>query len=160
MAEEMQQQQDMYEGKVKATIKEATADQVGCRASKHIWGEVGCIRYCASKQLSPVNGESIGWARERLTSIDHASRKLSHVVMDNNIGWRHYEARWEVVDEEEVGGCRIEWSFRMEPNEEWGEKPLGPLVASTLEKIARAINEVFHARDDGGQGRSAVDERQ
>ncbi|KAF3788875.1 hypothetical protein EJ110_NYTH15392 [Nymphaea thermarum] len=136
MAEEMQQQQqqqDMYEGKVKATIKEATADQVWpfladfcgiqrwmpsveARLDGGIAGEVGCIRYCASKKLSPVNGESIGWATEMLTSIDHAGRKLSYVVVDNNIGWRHYEARWEVVDEEEVGGCRIEWSFRMEPD--------------------------------------------
>ncbi|XP_031488647.1 lachrymatory-factor synthase-like [Nymphaea colorata] len=177
MAEEMQQQQDMYEGKVKATIKEATADQVWPLLADfcgiHRWmpsvetrldvgvaGEIGCVRHCATKDLSPVNGESVGWARERLTSIDHASRKLSYVVVDNNIGWRHYKAEWEVVDEEDAGGCRVEWSFRMEPDEEWGEKPLGPLVASALETIARAINEEFLARDDGGQGRYAVDERQ
>ncbi|KAF3788876.1 hypothetical protein EJ110_NYTH15393 [Nymphaea thermarum] len=99
-AEEMQQQQDMYEGKMKATIKEATADQVwpliadfcgihrwmpsvDARLDGGVAGVVGCIRYSTLKNLSPVNGESIGWERERLTSIDHASRKLSYVVVDN-----------------------------------------------------------------------------
>ncbi|CAN6441152.1 unnamed protein product [Victoria cruziana] len=162
MGEEGQQQQLVrWEGKLSATVAKATADQVWplvadfcsldrwfpsvhiCRLDGGIAGEPGCVRYTAGKGVESVEGEGYVWATERLVSIDHAGRKLSYELTENNIGWGQYEAAMEVIENggetDEGGGCRIEWSFRMEPVEGGCQEGVTSYLRFTLEEMTKRM---------------------
>ncbi|XP_031488501.1 lachrymatory-factor synthase-like [Nymphaea colorata] len=170
MAEEEQQQVEAarHEGKVSATVRGATADQVWplladfcnvhrwipgvstCRLEGGVAGEPGCVRYCVGKG-EPADGGDVPWAREKLTVIDHAGRKLRYVVFENNIGWKNYEAALEVVEGEEGGeGCIIEWCFRMEPVAEGNGCEVVPFVTSALEGMVKTMEEFLAAAAAAG----------
>ncbi|KAF3788877.1 Lachrymatory-factor synthase [Nymphaea thermarum] len=171
MGEEEQQQLVRWEGKLSATIGGATADQVWplvadfcsldrwfpsvqtCRLEGGVAGEPGCVRYTAGKGIESADGEGVAWARERLVSIDPAGRKLSYEITENNVGWGQYEAAMEVIEgggmTEDGGGCRIEWSFRMEPMEGGSEEGVAAYLGHTLEEMAKRM-EKFLLHTPGG----------
>ncbi|CAN6446274.1 unnamed protein product [Victoria cruziana] len=148
----LQQEQEVrWGGKASAVVRGVTADRVWpllaefgsmdrwmptvatCRLMG-VAGAPGCLRYCAS-----AGGER--WAKEVLKSIDHVGRKMCYEMTESSMGWRYYEAAMEVVDSAEEGGCRIEWTFRMDPVHDRTEEGIADYIGYALGCISKRMEE-------------------
>ncbi|PIA38254.1 hypothetical protein AQUCO_02800139v1 [Aquilegia coerulea] len=119
-----------------------------CRPVEGIGGEPGCIRYCARYTGAPDNEETVKWATEKLLSIDNAQRSLSYKIIANNLGYESYMATMKVVPggNNNKDGCKIEWSFVVEPVEGRTEEDMASHQDYILKTIAKSIEEA-HQND-------------
>ena len=81
-------------------------------------GQPGLVRHCEGK---------IGWANEKLLTIDPINCSLSYEILENSIGLKNYVATLKVFPMEGDGkpaGCKMEWSFIADPGEGLGLEDL------------------------------------
>jgi hypothetical protein len=55
-------------------------------------------------------------ARELIVSVDPDRRRLAYSVIESPIGMRHHHATFEVLDEHDGAGCRLEWVVDLSPD--------------------------------------------
>ncbi|KAK1315065.1 Lachrymatory-factor synthase [Acorus calamus] len=155
-----------WEGKATATLTNTTADQAWslmkdftnlqkllptlhtCHLVEGTDGEPGCVRYCSS-----AGGDGgVIWAKERLIETDPVNRFNRYVVEENNMGIRRYSGRIGAVDGGSGGGggCVIEWSYVADPMEGWPKEGFEAYLWSSIEIIARRIEETLQG--GGGAG--------
>ncbi|XP_058115115.1 lachrymatory-factor synthase [Magnolia sinica] len=156
-------QEPKWEGKARAKVRSATADQVWpfledfsslhkwlpsidtCRIVDGVAGQPGCVRYCAGTSVpSDGGGETVSWANEKLLSIDPIGRTLSYEVIDNNVGFGWYVGTFKVSTESDGGeGCTIEWSFIADPMQGWSLEGLVTYVEESLKAIAQRMEDAL-----------------
>ncbi|KAK8543139.1 hypothetical protein V6N13_136327 [Hibiscus sabdariffa] len=138
-----------WEGKATAELKASTAEQIWpliaefcnldkffpsvdtCYRKEGTLGEPGLVRYCEGK---------MGWANEKLLTIDPINHSLSYEVMENNVGFKNYIATLNVLPME-GGGCKIEWSFVSDPIQGLKVEDLVSLVDDTLQFMAKKMED-------------------
>ncbi|KAK1267564.1 Lachrymatory-factor synthase [Acorus gramineus] len=161
-----------WEGKVTATLTNTTADQAWsllkdftnlhkilptlqtCHLVEGVDGEIGCVRYCTA-----AGGDGLViWAKERLIEIDPVRRFLQYVIEENKIGFRRYFAKIGAVDCGSGGGggggggrggCVVEWSYVADPIEGWPKEGFEAYLRTSLEAMARRIEEILQGGDGG-----------
>ncbi|CAN1784914.1 hypothetical protein LINPERHAP1_LOCUS16702 [Linum perenne] len=106
-----------------------------CHQVEGVVGQPGLVRYCASTK------KDSWFCKERLVSIDPGQRCLSYEVLENDAGFGYYVATIRVIDDEEGGCCRIEWSFVADPLIGWTVDGLREYVGSCLDHMACKIQE-------------------
>lgn len=163
-----QQLESKWEGKSIANLKLGKAEQVWPILEDffniHEWlptidtcyqlnnNTDGLIRYCAS--TSSDDGEAIiKWCHERLLTMDKMERRLSYEALENNIGIRSYIATFKVLssdndggDDEEEGGCQIEWSFVADPIDGLTLECFSGYIDSTLQGMAEKIDKALESK--------------
>ncbi|KAK7292021.1 hypothetical protein RIF29_07639 [Crotalaria pallida] len=123
---------ERWEGNVSAKLKNTTAEQAWpllkdffnlhkrfptlatCYGIHGSNGEPGCIRYCEGFSI-PSNG--VSWSKERLVAVDDADRSLKYEIIDSNIGFKSYVSTIRVLNHGHDDGCKLEWSFAVDPVE-------------------------------------------
>ncbi|OWM86596.1 lachrymatory-factor synthase [Punica granatum] len=157
MAEE--KSQPKWEGSSTAEIRPFTAAQVWplladdfcslhkwlpgidtCRWVEGTPGQPGLTRYCADSSTSK-------WANEKLIAIDAQEMCYSYEVTDNNIGFRSYVATIRVSPLTEGAGCKVEWSFTVEPVEEWKLEDMRAFIESGLHGMARNLETALKSQE-------------
>ncbi|GKV11684.1 hypothetical protein SLEP1_g22918 [Rubroshorea leprosula] len=68
---------------------------------------------------------------------------FSYSIVDSNVGFHGYVSTVTVVPEEV--GCRIEWSYEVEPVEGWKLEDLDGFIGSGLEVMARRMEAALQA---------------
>ncbi|KAI3935806.1 hypothetical protein MKX01_032990 [Papaver californicum] len=123
-----------------------------CYGIEGISGQPGCIRYCAGSSI-PASSSSnnvrdddvtiTNWSTERLVDIDSVQRSITYEIVDCNIGFKSYVSTMKVVpyngDSDEEKGCLIEWSFLVDPIQEWKLETLISKFDSGLQLMASKI---------------------
>lgn len=150
-------------------LKNATADQVWpffedfCNA--HKWfpnletsyqvegelGKPGLVRYCASKpkpSSDATGGSIINWVKEKLIMINPVKRCMSYQVIETNMGFNSYTATIQVLPVNGDGaggerGCRIEWSFVVDPIGGWRFQDLESYINSTLQFMGNKMEQAL-----------------
>ena len=143
----MDQNVAKWEGKVSARLVKSTVDQIWPLFTDffniHKWcpgletcygvhgnnGEPGCIRFCKlsatvsyNDVIRPEMHEASGWAKERIIAVDHDEHTLTYQLLENNLGFESYVAKFKIIPasgEDGPRGCTVEWSFTVEPIERW-----------------------------------------
>ncbi|EOY29780.1 hypothetical protein QUC31_020591 [Theobroma cacao] len=155
MAEETQTK---WEGKATAELKSSTAEQIWpfleefcnldkffpdvdtCYRVEGTPGQPGLVRYCAGK---------LGWAKEKLLTIDPTNRCLSYEVLEGSFGFKNYVATVKVLPMEGDGkpaGCKIEWSFIADPFEGWRLEDFGSYLDNCLQFVANKLEDAIKAQ--------------
>ncbi|KAL5700135.1 hypothetical protein ACHQM5_025621 [Ranunculus cassubicifolius] len=112
-------------------------------------GEPGCVRCCRTPTgvLDSCGIEIVKLATERLVFLDNTERCFSYEMMDNNLGYKSYKATMKVIpDGEKDVGCRIEWSFTVEPVQGWTHEGMISHQEYVLGIIAKTIDEAYAPR--------------
>uniref|UniRef100_A0A2C9W503 Bet v I/Major latex protein domain-containing protein n=1 Tax=Manihot esculenta TaxID=3983 RepID=A0A2C9W503_MANES len=164
-----EEREPKWEGKASMELKNATADQVWpffedfCNA--HKWfpnletsyqvegelGKPGLVRYCASKpkpSSDATGGSIINWVKEKLIMINPVKRCMSYQVTETNMGFNSYTATIQVLPVNGDGaggehGCRIEWSFVVDPIEGWRLQDLESYINSTLQFMGNKMEQAL-----------------
>lgn len=155
-----------WEGKATVELRDSTAEQIwpfleefcnldklfpsvdSCYRVEGTPGKPGLVRHCEGK---------LGWAKEKLLTIDPTNRLLSYEIVENSVGFNKYVATFKVLpivlplQEEEdgggskpVGGCRIEWSFIADPVEGMGSlKDFVSYTDYTLQFMAKKMEDAI-----------------
>ncbi|WRX34506.1 Polyketide cyclase/dehydrase - like 10 [Theobroma cacao] len=155
MAEETQPK---WEGRATAELKGSTAEQIWpfledfcnidkfypnldkCYRVEGTPGQPGLVRHCATK---------IGWANEKLLTIDRTNRCLNYEVLENTAGFKNYVATLKVLPTEgdgEPAGCKIEWSFIADPFEGWRLEDLVSHRDYCLQFMAKKMEDAIKAQ--------------
>ncbi|XWS72516.1 hypothetical protein CRYUN_Cryun02cG0046600 [Craigia yunnanensis] len=150
-----EQTEPKWEGKVTAELKDSTAELIWpfledfcnidkffpnlhtCYRAEGTPGQPGLVRHCET---------DVGWANEKLLTIDPTNRSLSYEILENNIGLKNYVATLKVFPMEGDGkpaGCKIEWSFIADPGEGWGLKDLVSYVDYCLQFMAKKMEDAI-----------------
>ncbi|KAF8393427.1 hypothetical protein HHK36_021671 [Tetracentron sinense] len=159
--------QKKWEGKFFAKVTGHSADEVWplledffnihkwipaletCHGIEGVSGQRGCVRYCAANvKPSEGSGETtINWAMEKLVAIDPVKRCFSYEIIDSSDGFTSYEATMNVLggDNDEEDLCKLEWSFAVDPVEGWKLEDLISFYSSTLEIMAKRMEEALQA---------------
>lgn len=162
-----QQRQPKWEGKARAELANAKAEQVWpllqdffgldkwfptlttCLPIEGISGQPDCVRFCAGFK-TPVDGNdkgAVNWTKQKLLSIDPSDLVFSYSIIDGNVGFNSYVATWKVLPKEDQG-CEIEWKYEVEPVKGWRLEDLDFFVASGLQVMAQRMEaalQVFQA---------------
>ncbi|KAK1267558.1 Lachrymatory-factor synthase [Acorus gramineus] len=139
-----------WEGKVTATLTNTTADQAWSllKDFTNLHKILPTLQTC---HLVEGDGVVI-WAKERLIEINPVRRFLRYVIEENKIRFRRYFVRIGAVDGSGGGGggggCVIEWSYVADPIEGWPKEGFEAYLRTSLEAIARRIEEILQ----GGGG--------
>ncbi|KAL5722144.1 hypothetical protein ACHQM5_005701 [Ranunculus cassubicifolius] len=126
------------------TIDKWLSFLIECRAIKGTTVEPGCIRCCVSSTgVFDSNGkEIVTWAKETLLWIDHTARSFSYEMNENNLGFKGYKATMTVIPTgyTKEDGCRIEWSFVVDPVKGRTYNNLVSFQQSVLKTMAKTID--------------------
>ncbi|CAK7353146.1 unnamed protein product [Dovyalis caffra] len=107
----------------------------------------GLVRYCASSTPLASNGSheehKISWVKEKLLTIDPIERCISYEITENNIGFNSYVATTNVlpINGDGQNGCKIEWSFFVDPIEGWGFGDLNSCIGNCLQFMAQKMEQ-------------------
>ncbi|XP_010249529.1 PREDICTED: lachrymatory-factor synthase-like [Nelumbo nucifera] len=162
---EQEGSQPKWEGKACASLRGITADQVWpllsdffnvhkwfptlatCYAIHGVSGQPGCVRYCAGSSIPSNSGgdtrPTVSWATERLVHIDPIGRSFTYEIVDSNVGFNSYVSTMKVVpdDEHQLGGCKIEWYFAVDPVQGWKLEDLISKYQTGLQNMANKMEE-------------------
>ncbi|XWS70308.1 hypothetical protein CRYUN_Cryun03dG0036800 [Craigia yunnanensis] len=147
-----------WEGKVTAELKGSMAEQIWpfleefcnldklfptvdtCYRVEGTPGQPGLVRHCEGK---------LGWAKEKLLTIDPVNRSLSYEILENNIGFNNYMATLKVFPMEGDGkpaDCKIEWSFIADPVEGLRLEDFVSNIDYTLQFMAKKMEDAVKAQ--------------
>ncbi|XVE71002.1 hypothetical protein DITRI_Ditri10aG0114800 [Diplodiscus trichospermus] len=148
-----------WEGKATAELKDSTAEQIWpfleefcnldklfptvdtCYRVEGTPGQPGLVRHCEGQ---------LGWAKEKLLTINPTNRTLSYQIVENNIGFNNYVATLKISPlmegEGKPGGCKIEWWFVVDPVEGMGLEDLVSHIDYTLQFMAKKMEDAVKAQ--------------
>ncbi|OMO86670.1 Polyketide cyclase/dehydrase [Corchorus olitorius] len=152
-----------WEGKATAELQGSEAEQIWalladfcnidkffpnmdiCERVEGSPGQPGLVRHCVSQDK---------WANEKLLTIDPTNMCLSYAVLENNLGLNNYVATLKVLptlqgDHHDAAkpapaaGCKIEWSFVVDPFEfdDWKFQDLLSFIDYCLQFMANKMEE-------------------
>ncbi|PIN24704.1 hypothetical protein CDL12_02560 [Handroanthus impetiginosus] len=147
-----------WEGKATAKLHKHTAEKVWpllgdfcsfdkwlptihtCSKVDGVDGLPGLVRYCAGTVPDGNGGGVAKWCHEKLIDIDSVEKCLSYEVLDNNMGFKSYKSTMKVMPidgGDDLGGCKIEWSFLADPVEGLSFEDLAAYVDQSLQGMAK-----------------------
>ncbi|XVF35411.1 hypothetical protein REPUB_Repub18cG0143200 [Reevesia pubescens] len=153
--------QPKWEGKATVELKGSTSEQIWpfleefcnidelfpvvdtCYRVEGTPRQPGLVRHCEGK---------LGWAKEKLLTIDPTNRSLSYEVLENNVGLKYYVATLKVLpimeDDGKSAGCKIEWSFIADPCEGLRSEDLVSHIDYCLQFMAKKMEDAVKQDSD------------
>ncbi|KAI6679538.1 hypothetical protein NL676_033419 [Syzygium grande] len=110
-------------------------------------GQPWCVCYCAGfrtpvdQDVSATQTTTLNWTKQKLLSIDPAAKIFSYSIMDGNAGFNSYVSMVQVMPKED--GCRIVWSYEVEPVDCWKPEDLDQFIGSGLRVMAERMEEAL-----------------
>ncbi|XP_056163768.1 lachrymatory-factor synthase-like [Syzygium oleosum] len=110
-------------------------------------GQPWCVRYCAGfrtpvdRDVGDTETTTLNWTKQKLLSIDPAVKIFSYSIVDGNAGFNSYVSTVQVVPKED--GCRIVWSYEVEPVDCWKPEDLDQFIGSGLRVMAERMEEAL-----------------